>query len=275
MGSYIYIYIYIYIYHSYYVNIFYALDISIIGGTAFKWFQSYIEQRNNQVCVGDSLSQRRPVTRGVPEGSVLGVRLFTMYTYPLALIFNKHKVEYHSYADDTHVYLHCDNNVASLRHAIHQLENCIFDMCYWIRRNALKLNEDKTEFVIFSTKNNLRDNQSLVVGKNKIEVSEYVKIHRVTFDNRLTLQKHITNICRSVNIHIRKINIIRTPSSDTAARTLVQSIVIAPLDYCNSVCIGLPMNILQRLQLVQNSAARVISQIKLYTSITPILNELH
>ena len=203
---------------------------------------------------------------------MLGARLFTMYTYPLALLFNKHKVEYHSYADDTQVYLHCDNNV---RHAVHQLENCIFDICDWMRRNALKLNDDKTEFVIFSTKNNLRDNQCLVVGKDKIEVSDYVKILVVIFDNRMTLQKHITNICRSVHMYIRKINSIIRYLSNTAVRTLVQSIVIARLDYCNSVCVGLPMNRLQRLQLVQNSAARIISQTKRYTSITSILNELH
>ena len=104
--------------------------------------QSYIEQRSNQVCVGDFLSRRRTVTSGVPQGSVLAARLFTMYTYPLALIFNKPKVEYHSYADDTHVYLNCDNNVASLMHAVHQLENCIFDICDWMQRNALKLNEE-------------------------------------------------------------------------------------------------------------------------------------
>ena len=136
------------------------------------------------------------------------------------------------------MYLHCDNNVASLRHAasVHQLENCIFDICDWMRRNALKLNEDKTKCVIFSTKNNLGDNQCLVVGNDKIEVNEYVKILGVTFDNRVTLQKHITNIYRSVNIHIRKINSIRRYLSDTAVRTLVQSIVIARLDYCNSVC---------------------------------------
>ena len=49
-------------------------------------------------------------------------------------------------------------------------------MCDWMRRNALKFNEDKTKFVIFSTNNNLRDNQCLVVGKDKIEVSDYVEI---------------------------------------------------------------------------------------------------
>ena len=78
-----------------------------------------------------------------------------------------------------------------------------------MRRNALKLNEYKSEFVIFRTKNNLVDHQCLVVGKEKIEVSEYVKIIGVTFDTRMTPQKHITNICRSVNIHIRKIISIR------------------------------------------------------------------
>ena len=98
-----------------------------------------------------------------------------MYTYHLALILNKHKMAYHSYADDTQVYPYGDNNDVSLRHAVHQLENCIFDICDWMRRNAFKPNEDITEFVIFSTKNNLRDNQCLVVGKDKIEVVNMLK----------------------------------------------------------------------------------------------------
>ena len=86
----------------------------------------------------------------------------------------------------------------------------------------------------------------------------------------MTLQKHITNICGSVNIHIRQIKSIRRYLSDTAVRILVQLTGISRLDYCNSVCIGLPMNRLQRLQLVQKSAARVISQSKRYTMLTAI-----
>ena len=100
-------------------------------------------------CCTFSLSQRRPVTSDILQGSVLSARLFTMYTYHIALIFNKHKLEYHSYTDDTQVYLHCDNNVATLRHAVHQLENCVFDICDWMRRNALKLNEDKNNMLFF------------------------------------------------------------------------------------------------------------------------------
>ena len=84
---------------------------------------------------------------GVPQGSVLGARLFTMYTYHIALVFNKHKVEYHNYADNSQVYFHCDNKVTVPRYAVHQLENCIFAICEWMRHNACELNKSKTFLV--------------------------------------------------------------------------------------------------------------------------------
>ena len=68
--------------------------------------------RETTRCVLETPFHKDGLKRQAYQGSVLGARLFTMYTY-------KHKVEYHSYVDDTQVYLHCDNNVASLRHAVH------------------------------------------------------------------------------------------------------------------------------------------------------------
>ena len=67
---------------------------------------------------------------------------------------DKHGVSCHSYADDIQLYLKCANNDISVDEAISRLEMCIKDICKWMSQNALKLNEDKTDLIIFSPKHN-------------------------------------------------------------------------------------------------------------------------
>ena len=102
---------------------------------------------------------------------------------------------------------------------------------------------------------------------------ESIKILGVTHDNKLTMQKHITNTCQSSYMHIRKINSIRRYLSEQATLTLVNSTVLIRLDYCNSVYVGLPQTSLHKLQLAQNTAARVASRTPRYQHITPILQQ--
>ena len=111
----------------------------------------------------------------------------------------------------------CNNNVVSLRHAVHQLENCIFDICDGMRRNALKLNEEKTEFVIFSTKNNLRDNQCLVVGKEL--VGKMLQSNQaIDIDNDLSMHIQRVNLSRSNGNTKRKLAVNILLKRFTAAR---------------------------------------------------------
>ena len=63
--------------------------------------------------------------------------------------------------------------------------------------------------------------------------------------------------------------------TDNAGKTLTQSVVISRLDYCNSVCLGLPMKSIHRLQLAQNAAARVIKRTTKRAHMTPVLRDLH
>ncbi len=246
-----------------------------ITDTALQWFTSYLKGRDNRVCIDGSLSESRNVISGVPQGSVLGARLYTMYTRPLSDIASKHHVMFHSYADDLQVYMYCDKNEASLQRAIINLQLCISDICIWMKNNALKLNADKTEFIIFRTKEFYTDEKHLKVNDKSVKECKHVKVLGVTLDQHMTLEKHITNTCRSANMHIRKINSIRQYLSHDAVRTLVQSLVITRLDYCNSLLIGLPLRSINRLQLTHNSAARVISRTSRHTHITPILRTLH
>ena len=102
-----------------------------------------------------------------------------------------------------------------------------------------------------------------------------VKILGVTLDTTMTLDNHITNTVRSVNMQLRKISTIRRYLSDSAVKTVVPSTVISRLDYCNSLYAGLPKKQINRLQLSHNNAARLISLTSRRDHITPVLNELH
>ena len=100
--------------------------------------------------------------------------------------------------------------------------------------NSLQINENKTNFIIFSTTPHKLKMHTLQVGTNIIGLSKTVKILGVTFDDGMTLKQHISNTCRSSYMQLRKINSIRQYLTTNAVKTLVQSVVISRLDYCKA-----------------------------------------
>ena len=91
----------------------------------------------------------------------------------------------------------------------------------------------------------------------------------------MNMQKDIAGTCRSVYMHIRKVNSIRQYLTNDATKLLINSTVLSKLDYCNSSYVGLPQTSTHKLQLAENAAARVISRTPRHQHITPILNELN
>ena len=88
----------------------------------------------------------------VPQGSVLGPQLYCDYTTPLGTIFRNFLISFHMYADDSQMYKSVSPNIEEDQLiAISQLQNCISEISDWMNRNKLKLNEDKTEFLIAGT----------------------------------------------------------------------------------------------------------------------------
>ena len=120
-----------------------------------------------------------------------------------------HDVCYHCYADDTQVYLQCNNTEASIREATLKLERCIVNICEWMKNNALKINRSKTDFIVFGSKLDHRTLPPLTICTDIIQQSEIIKILGVTLDSQMKMQKVFAGTCRSVYIHIRKVNNIR------------------------------------------------------------------
>ena len=96
----------------------------------------------------------------------------------------------------------------------------------------------------------------------------------VWFYSRFQFQTHINKTCQSAFYSIYNIRRIRKFLSFEAAKTLVQALVISHLDYCNSVLYGIPAMHTNKLQRVQNAAARLLTNKPRYSHITPVMVDL-
>ena len=124
-----------------------------IQGAVYRMFESYLEERRQFVSIGKEQSNSRPLTCGVPQGSVLGPLLFSFYTAPLGDIMRTHGVSFHQYTDDTQIYYTFSTSDASdLEQAKLKLEMCLRDINVWMLHNNLQLNDDKTKILVFHAK---------------------------------------------------------------------------------------------------------------------------
>ena len=116
---------------------------------------------------------------------------------------------------------------------------------------------------------------SITILNSDIKIQESVKYLGVRLDQTLSMSSHITDVCRSSVLSLRRIVCIRPLMSDRATSCLVNSIVTSRLDFCNSSLTGITADQLNRLQRIQNCPARLIMKKRKYDHITPVIYQLH
>ena len=113
------------------------------------------------------------------------------------------------------------------------------------------------------------------MGNTFIKPRNSAKNLGVIFDKHLSIENHITSVCKSANYQLRNISQIRPYLNEKSAAQRVHSFISSRLDYCNSLLIGLPHSQINRLQRIQNNAARIVSKTKKFEHISPVLDRLH
>uniref|UniRef100_A0A8P4KP43 Reverse transcriptase domain-containing protein n=1 Tax=Dicentrarchus labrax TaxID=13489 RepID=A0A8P4KP43_DICLA len=245
-----------------------------IKGTALSWFKSYLSDRSQFVHVNDESSINTTVSHGVPQGSVLGPILFTLYMLPLGNIIRNHSINFHCYADDTQLYLSIKPNEIN---QLSKLQTCLKDIKSWMTCNFLMLNSEKNEILVLGPKN-LRDSLSKdIVSLDGINLASSTTVRNlgVIFDQDLSFNSHIKQTSRTAFFHLRNIRKNRHILSQTDAEKLIHAFVTSRLDYCNSLLSGCPNKSIKTLQLIQNAAARVLTGTRKRDHISPVLASLH
>ena len=248
-----------------------------VSGVVLEWFKSYLSDRLQCVKIGSILSGAKKLLCGVPQGSVLGPILFSLYTTPLSKVIQNHPgIGFHFYADDTQLYVHLTHKNVS--HAFDRLERCLEDVKKWLSANKLKLNPDKTEFIVFGSKihrEKLDKNFPVNILGNFLSPDGVVRNLGVWFDSDFSFSRHVQNICKSCFAQIRDLRRLRGYLTHHAALMAVIALVGSRLDYCNSLFRSLSTLDLCKLQCVQNSLARIVTNTTKYSHITPVRKILH
>ena len=141
-----------------------------------------------------------------------------------------------------------------------KLGNCVRDMDAWMLSNKLKLNKDKSEVLVISSSYRLRPPLSSIdICDETVSCSPSARNIGVIFDQSLCMVPHANAVCQSCFFHLRNIGFIRKYRTYDAAKIIIHAFVVSKLDYCNSLLYGLPSYLIQKLQHVQNSAARLVN----------------
>ena len=244
-----------------------------LSGTIMDWFGSYLRDRTQCVVVKGKPSDLFNLECGVPQGSVLGPILYTLYTSPLGSIIKKHNILYHMYADDTQLYQSvCPSELPSL---LEKFETCIKEVKHWMKTNKLQLNEEKTECLIFNFSGQLHSPDHIKIGNETIPFTKKAKNLGVYFDDQLSMDSHISNLCRQMYLELRRIGAMVNFLDESSRQILISSFILSRLDYCKSLLFNLPDNSLNKLQRCQNNAARVILRKRKREHVTHVFKHPH
>ena len=160
-----------------------------IRGTTLTWFSSYLSNRTQCVSVNGHISSHLKITCGVPQGSVLGPLLFLIYINDLPK--SSKKLSFYLFADDTNIYFESDN----LSHLEKLVNNELKHVKKWLDVNKLALNVDKTNFIIFhSRQHSLSKPVNIKIGKEHVKQAKYVKFLGLLLDENLSWRYHLSEL---------------------------------------------------------------------------------
>ena len=204
--------------------------------------------------------------------SIISIK--SIYTGELSDIIKPHLPSVMCYADDTQLYVSFSpkDNFGE-DEAIAAMERYIKDIRKWMKEAKLQLNSDKTELLLIGTKQQLQkiNMSTSCVGNDLIKPSKEIKNLGVWLDPSLTMNTHINKTCSIAFYHLYNLRRIQKYLSQEWVEILIHTLIYSRIDYCNSLYLGLSDYQIQKIQRVQNAAARLAYNAGKYCHITPFL----
>ena len=195
-----------------------------IRGIVNKWFSSYLLNRKQFTAVNGESSTLSSINIGIPQGSVLGPLLFTIYVNDIA---NSTNLQPRLFADDTNIFAANEN----ITHLIQNTNTELEKIDTWFKANRLKLSVDKTTYCMYSPKKKLLLNTPEVRIGDVIQKSDSVRYLGLIIDEKLTWEKHIDELGNKINRYASIFRKICDLLPKKCLRSLYNAFIQSRIDY--------------------------------------------
>ena len=227
-----------------------------ISGVAGNWFRSYLSERQQMCCVNGHSSNSHFLRCGVPQGTILGPLLFLIYIndLPNCLVHSRARV----FADDTNL-TYASNNIYDINHNFNE---DLAHVSEWLSANRLTLNQTKTEFMLIGSHqrmNTFHATPSLAINNVPVRQVSHTKSLGTHIDEKLSWNVHIEKLCKKVASGIGALKRIRHFVSPSTMQLIYNCLVQPYFDYCSVIWDSCGSTRADKLQKLQNRAARVLT----------------
>ncbi|KAI5750926.1 hypothetical protein M8J77_002520 [Diaphorina citri] len=231
-----------------------------LSDNTLSWIGSYLRGRRQRVMHDGKYSEWKPINSGVPQGSVAGPLLFTIYITSLQRVFRHCK--YHVYADDIQIYTHCWPR--DIMDCIRQLNFELECFLKWAKGLFLHPNPTKTKVLAFGPKSIVNslgtaDLPPIVFDGVVLPLVSEARNLGVYIDNTLSWKCHVSEVRKRVFYSLHSLSKYRKTFPKELKKRLIEALVFPLFDYCDVVYPNLTDGLQQSLQLAQNACVRHFS----------------
>ena len=235
---------------------------------ALKWVTSYLSNRKQKVQT-DSDSEWENIINGVPQGSILGPLLFTVLVSDISECIGTGS--YHTYADDLQWYLRFKPEEALT--AFENANTVLNNVVDYSSNNFLKLNTDKTKYIIIGSQNNLNKLKDLILPPLKLngdvlERKYSVKNLGVIFDQHMSWVDHINNIVGKAYGRLKQAYRYKNFLSIDSKFRLIEAYILSLFNYGDILFQNITARLANKIQLVQNACMRFVFGLRKYDHIS-------
>ena len=195
---------------------------------ALAWFKSYLCGRHQKIKIDNFFSDSSLLEHGVPQGSVLGPVLFSLYTAPTSTFISSYGLSHHLYADDTQIYISLTGDTAT--ESLKMLQSCITGVLGWLNSFLAR-----PEFLLIGSKSQKENIFPLAVLNNEMNPADTAQNLGVFIYNGLNFRQLISQVSSSCFYHIRDLRRIRKSLPLALAKQIAVVLMTSKLYYCNSL----------------------------------------